>query len=224
MFALRPSGLHAVPASRLAPRGAPVEALQQPLGAAQMGTVEHGPSLPDHPCPRRTREGRDHGPRFGQGRLRGREGRVDDRNLSRVDRQFPDETIPARLAAFPFERREVPIGEMNRVDRVSLGCGRREQGEVARQAIRTGPGSGPVAVGLGSQIGGEVLRPPGEPAETRMPLGQGRQRENGAGRLGGDGQDPRRAGSDAAGSLEPVGCASSTRMSALMTALGSTMP
>lgn len=51
MFALRPSGLHAVPASRTALRGAPVEALQQSLGAAQVGTVEHGPSLPDHPVP-----------------------------------------------------------------------------------------------------------------------------------------------------------------------------
>lgn len=141
-----------------------------------------------------------------------------------MDRQFPDETVPVGLAAFPFERREVPIGEMNRVDRVCLGCGRREQGEVARQAIRTGPGSGPVAVGLGSQIGAEVLRPQVSPQRRGCPSDRVVSARTA------------RAVSVAMGRIRvapaamPLAasnrcrCASSARMSALMTALGSMMP
>ena len=130
-----------------------------------MRAVIHYPVDADRAGAGPGRERRDHGLRLGDFLGRRREHLVDDRHLRRMDREPRGETVAARRFGLGAQACEVAEVDIDGLDRRHRGGGRAEQTERAREPIGLGELSVRVPVGLGAELGGQILRSPGQADE-----------------------------------------------------------
>ena len=102
-----------------------------------------------------------------------------DGDLPGVDRDLAQKSVAARFHGLALEAGVVAVVDIDGIERRHLRGSGGGKANGAREQERFGEAAVCVAIGLGADLGGEILRAPGQRGEPRARTGIGRAVEQG---------------------------------------------